>query len=48
MEIAKANTNCLRAGVLLGLLALFSTTAPLQAEGHGPTFGLATPTLGKG
>ena len=35
----------LAAGVLLGFLA---SPAPLDASGHGPVFGAATPTLGKG
>lgn len=48
MNTTTIRTNHLRSGVLLGLLAFIPLTARLQAEGHGPTFGLATPTLGKG
>lgn len=48
MRIERANANRLCVGVLLGLVALCSIATRVQAEGHGPTFGLATPTLGKG
>lgn len=33
---------------LAGAFAAFIVSGPLQAEGHGPLFGLATPTLGQG
>lgn len=48
MNSATTNTNPLRHVVLLGLFALLPMTAQLHGEGHGPTFGLATPTLGQG
>lgn len=48
MQTAMTNANRPLIRVLLGLLALLPMTARLHGEGHGPTFGLATPTLGKG
>lgn len=32
----------------VGALAILSLTTPVSASGHGPLFGAATPTLGKG
>jgi len=37
--------NALRA---MSMLVLISASIPLEASGHGPVFGAATPTLGKG
>jgi len=48
MRITTADTNRLNTCVLLALLTLVITTTRLHAEGHGPAFGLATPTLGQG
>ncbi|MGH8677443.1 MAG: hypothetical protein ACREUQ_03715 [Burkholderiales bacterium] len=36
------------AGIIVGLPALAVVVDTARAEGHGPVFGLATPTLGKG
>lgn len=48
MKINGAKTNYRNAGVMLVLFGLRALTTQVQAASHGPAFGLATPTLGKG
>lgn len=48
MKPATNNSNRLRTGVLLGLLCMLPMPTRLLGEGHGPAFGLATPTLAEG
>lgn len=48
MKTNRFNANRLHADLMLALLGLSALTSQLQAASHGPAFGLATPTLGKG